>query len=347
MCQTKKILFLGGSITAGAFASERHLSWPALCYEKIAGPLFGHNCTMINASISGTGSFVAAARLKQHVLHYAPDMVFIEFAVNDLFEAEENPDAVISSLDYIIRTLQKTNPNVVIVFAYTTYRGRNASKTHHIVAQHYGIPELDFQTPIAELVEAGTHTWDDFLRDLAHPNDVGHRFYADIAANTILADPQRFLTPTRQAEPIGTYRFRNADIIPAEKADSLEGFTMTEARDRLKYKNIPELIVTHAACTDTPGASITVRFTGTAFGIYHRIFSDHGRVRVCIDGEEKGVLTCYYVYPADTECYGEYLSLFKCYGLAEGDHVAQITVLDQPDERATGNRISIAGFLVG
>lgn len=74
MCEPKRMLFLGGSITAGASASSYEKAWASLCFKGINKPLFAGNAEMYNASISGTGSVLAAVRLKQHVLPYKPDL---------------------------------------------------------------------------------------------------------------------------------------------------------------------------------------------------------------------------------------------------------------------------------
>jgi len=347
MTSPKKIMFLGGSITCGGNATDHKLSWPYVCYSQIAQGLFCNNATYLNASISGTGSFVAAMRLGQHVLPYAPDMVFIEFSVNDLGDAASDPDLVISSLDYIIQSLIKVNPHVAITFVYTTVAGKNASATHSIVAKHYGIPEIDFQTPMAAEVNAGRCSWDYYLPDNVHPNDIGHKFYGDIAAQAVLADPERFTSPTRHAESIAKYPFHDPRIIPVTEAFETTGFTYGLVSDDTHIKHLPELKVTHGSYSRKPGASMKVRFHGSHFGIYHRLYTNCGCASVSIDGEYAGKLNCYHNYAASYKDCGEFFCLFKKTGLAEGEHVAEITLLDEKHENSDGNHMIIAGFLVG
>lgn len=347
MDSMKKVLFLGGSITAGASASSYDLSWPRLCFAGISGPLFDDNCRMYNASISGTGSFLAVMRLGQHVLPYAPDMVFIEFSVNDIDHGAEDPQLVISSLDYIIQTLIKQNPRVVIVFAYTTFSGKNASHIHSQVAKHYGIPELDFQSPMAEDLRKNGWGWDRYLADGVHPNDLGHRFYADIAVKTILSDPDRFRTPTRHEEGMAEYYFQDPRIVPVSEELKYTGFTFGPVEDDTHIKHLPELEVTHALTAYEPGAVLKVPFYGTHFGLYHRIFSNYGCAAISIDGEQKGIIDCYHRYRPAYQSTGEFVSFFKCNNLPEGEHIAEITVLNEKNKNSTGNQITIAGFLLG
>ncbi|MBQ1222959.1 MAG: SGNH/GDSL hydrolase family protein [Oscillospiraceae bacterium] len=342
----KKIMFLGGSITVGGAASDYSLSWASRTYNKIAEPLFNNNCTMLNASLSGTGSFIAAVRLGQHVLPYKPDMVFIEFAVNDYYEAKSDKELVVSSLDYIVRSLIAVNPKVVIVFVYTSFSGKNAAETHGIVAKHYNIPEIDFQSPMAEKIAADQKSWSDYMPDGVHPNDEGHLFYANIAAEAILRDKERFLTPTKLAPSLATYSFCDPKILLASSEIEQNGFVCAAANDMENLKHLPETVVRQALYAEKAGASVKVKFTGTHFAIYHRINAKMGCVSVAIDGENVGKLDCYYKY-ADPEISGEYCCFFRRNGLPQGEHIAEITVLDEKNENSTGNQVVLAGFLVG
>ena len=77
------VAFFGGSITEGAGASCYEKSWAgrftAWLDEKFP------NCQIngIQASIGGTSSSLGVFRCDKDVLSKDPDLVFIEFAVND------------------------------------------------------------------------------------------------------------------------------------------------------------------------------------------------------------------------------------------------------------------------
>ena len=71
-----KIGYLGGSITAQNGWRPKTLAhfqktWPQAKFSEI------------NAAIGGTGSDLGVFRLKQDVLDHQPDLLFVEFAVND------------------------------------------------------------------------------------------------------------------------------------------------------------------------------------------------------------------------------------------------------------------------
>ena len=80
------IVYLGGSITEGAAAQPRTTK----CYAYLSAQLFAEKfmadpgkLQYHNAGISGTPSLLGITRCQQDVLAHQPDIVFVEFAVND------------------------------------------------------------------------------------------------------------------------------------------------------------------------------------------------------------------------------------------------------------------------
>ena len=341
----KRILYLGGSITCGARASDYERSWARLSFNGFARAVYGDDVEMLNASISGTGSRVAAFRLQDQVLPYHPDMVLVEFSVNDNEVAKRDREMVIASMEYLVRTLKAQNPDVAITFVYTTNRdGENASHAHTVVAQHYGIPEIDLRAAVLDKIRTGENTWDDFLADAAHPVDAGHRLYADVVTQTILSDPARFTTPVRECDPIASCAFRAPRmLIPS--IDEADGFTMGNANDNSKYKRLPTLFVKKAAITERVGATLVFPFKGNHFGVYARIGGNGGRVRVEIDGVDHGTIEGYHRYGEGTEIGGEYISRFYVRELTDGTHRATLTTLP-PHPDSMGSTVCIAAFLV-
>ncbi len=341
----KRILYLGGSITCGARASDYERSWARLSFNGFARALYGDDVEMLNASISGTGSRVAAFRLHDHVLSYHPDMVLVEFAVNDNEVSKQDREMVIASMEYLVRTLKAHNPDVAITFVYTTNRdGENASHAHTVVAQHYGIPEIDLRAAVLDKIHTGENTWDDFLADAAHPADAGHRLYADVVTRTILSDPARFTAPVREREPIASCAFRAPRML-TPTVDEADGFTIGDANDRSPFKRLPTLLVQKAAIAERVGATLSYSFEGNHFGVYARIGGNGGRVRVEIDGVDHGTIEGYHRYGEGTEIGGEYISRFYVRTLTDGAHRATLTTLP-PHPDSVGSTVSIAAFLV-
>ncbi|MBQ4036521.1 MAG: SGNH/GDSL hydrolase family protein [Clostridia bacterium] len=334
----KKILFLGGSITCGAGVSDYKYAWACRTFDAIGEKLFGPNVEMLNAAISGTGSLLAAFRLEEHVLKFCPDMVFIEFAVNDITMAKTNPELVVSALDYIVRALKQANPNVAVTFVYTTQSdGQNASKVHGRVASHYGIPEIDLREPLVSKIAKNEATWEQYLKDGAHPNSYGHKFYADLVTRAVLSDPERFLAPVKEADSIASIKLDSPHIEYAKDMAGLNmnGFSIQDAKD--KEKTLDEMEIDQAAVSDTVGSTITYEFEGNTFAVYHRIDANGGAFSVAIDGKTLGTASC------QNSGSNSYLSRFYKTGLGEGKHTVTITVTQaEPGKK----EVAIAGFCV-
>lgn len=92
---TVRVAYLGGSITAQPGWRVYSLNWFKENYPNT-------KFVEINAAIGGTGSPFGVYRLKDQVLQYNPDLVFIEFAVND---ASTNPEEITRSMEGIVRQI--------------------------------------------------------------------------------------------------------------------------------------------------------------------------------------------------------------------------------------------------
>ena len=106
------IAFLGGSITAGAGASDPKNAYSSLVSQWFQDQFPSKTITSINAGIGGTGSDLGAFRAFSDV--GKADLVFIEFAVNDDAPATER-DQVMKYTEGMVRRLYLSNPQIEIV----------------------------------------------------------------------------------------------------------------------------------------------------------------------------------------------------------------------------------------
>jgi hypothetical protein len=81
--------------------------------------------------------------------------------------------------------------------------------------------------------------------------------------------------------------------------------------------------------TRTPGARLTFRFKGTEASIFDLMGPDTGRVRVTIDGEDKGERQ-----QVDRWCYYQRLSALPlASGLEDAEHTVTVELLPEPPDR--------------
>ena len=110
--------YFGGSITEGAGASDAsRTSWRARVTEWFRTSYPDADVTEIYAAIGGTGSDLGMYRCDTDLLAKNPDLVFIEFAVNDSWM---DYDAILMQTETIYRKIRRKNPNTDIVYIITT-----------------------------------------------------------------------------------------------------------------------------------------------------------------------------------------------------------------------------------
>jgi len=171
------VAFLGGSITQnggeGGFVSALP-DWIGGRYPK-------SKIVANNAGISATGSDWGEKRIDRDVLDKNPDLLIVEFAVND-----GDRDSA-ADMERIVRKTRLANPETEILFLYTTsdvalrQMGKGhvpeAIKNHETIAAHYGIPSIALGSDLRSLLRSGTSKWEDLFHDACHPTAEGYASY--------------------------------------------------------------------------------------------------------------------------------------------------------------------------
>ncbi len=193
------VAFLGGSITKNA-GEGGFISEVAAWIETQAA---GVHVETINAGIGNTGSDLGAQRIDADVLSHRPDVLFVEFAVND------SDRECTADMERIVRKTRAANPQTDIVFLYAvmdwTLPRMEAGKfppsviRHEKVAAHYGIPTVALGCEAARKIRLGEWTWKNFSNDACHPTADGYASYnRDLAA----ALPQLLATKASAPNPL-------------------------------------------------------------------------------------------------------------------------------------------------
>src|SRR6185369_8349535 len=110
----------------------------------------------INAAIGGTGSDLGVFRLGQDVLDKKPDLLFVEFAVND---GGAPPDQIRRCMEGIVRQTGRTLRDCDVCFVYTLTESLakpmlegtfpRAAATMEQIAARYGIHSLHLAVAVA------------------------------------------------------------------------------------------------------------------------------------------------------------------------------------------------------
>ena len=168
--------FLGGSITQGSLSSTPKTCYAYLVYEWWKKSFPNAAFSFVNGGIGGTTSHYGGARAWKDVLCYRPDIVTVDFSVNDYANEffEETYEGTLR------RLLAAPSAPAVVVLNNVFYdTGKNAQDYHNRIADHYGIPHVSIKDTIFPDVESGKIVRADITPDNLHPNDKGHRLVAD------------------------------------------------------------------------------------------------------------------------------------------------------------------------
>ena len=150
-----RIAYFGGSITAQEGWRPQSLE-----YFRSLSPT--GKVEQIHAAIGGTGSELGAFRLEQDVLRHRPDLVFIEFAVNDHGARAER---IRNAIEGIVRQIRKAYPECDICFVYTittanlkSYQAGKLPPSAAVmeeIAEYYRIPTVNISYEVAQLEKEG------------------------------------------------------------------------------------------------------------------------------------------------------------------------------------------------
>lgn len=169
--------FLGGSITQGAVAEYHSNCYAHLVFEWWEKKFPKSAFTYANAGIGGTTSQFGVARVDRDLMSYTPDMVFIEYSVND-----DNTDFFQETYEGLVRHVfgNPLKPAVALIHNIMYDKGTTAQEKHSEIGRHYDLPCIAMQPTIYAQVKAGAIANRDITPDDFHPNTKGHALVASV-----------------------------------------------------------------------------------------------------------------------------------------------------------------------
>ena len=189
------IVGIGGSITLGlknGYVSYGHFvsDWLQELFPDI-------NVCYINAGIGSTGSDVGVHRLEADVISCEPDLVFVEFSVNDISLRNQGWPFETTYEAIIRRLLENDISTIAVVNGSTDYtepKFYDTALTGHLpTLLYYDVPVIDYYGALWRYIDAGIIKWFDFdtaedgskihkpdslTTDGLHPSEVGHKITA-------------------------------------------------------------------------------------------------------------------------------------------------------------------------
>lgn len=295
------IAYFGGSITAQEGWRPKTLKWFRDTYPH-------SKITEINAAIGGTGSDLGAFRFRQDVLSRKPDLVFVEFAVND---SGQPPEAIWRSMEGIVRQAWKADPHIDLCYVYTYVNGFStdldrglcprAASADEMLASYYGIPSVNVALRTAELIRQGKmivtpekdaegHVLPTppgvilFSNDGVHPLDEGHVIYTQVITNA-LQQAAAGARPRRHSlkRPFVADNWQDARLVPLDPSMLSPGWKRLDPTVGVAagfHDRLPQIWE-----ATKPGETIRVTFRGTAVGVYDIMGPDAGQALCTVDDQ--------------------------------------------------------------
>ena len=331
------VAYFGGSITEGAGSTDKKTKgWRSHTTNWLRKTYPDSEIVEVNATIGGTGSDLGVFRMDEDVLRYSPDLLFIEFSVNDtsFVGCEEYEEA-------IIRRALKNSPKTDIVLVVTCtkaifekqLRGEYSDSyiSYHVLAEHYGLPLVDIGEEINTRVRAGQGDYMTYTKDSVHPNDLGHTILAQ-AAIRFLARELTLPLPVRREKYADAHLLSAADIRDTDFDYVDEDFVGESGKRGHGFLS-----------ASRAGQYIKVKFVGTTVGAIYLVAHDSGDIKWRIDGGEFKTWRLWDEYALRFDRVG---CVIFGNSLDNGEHTLEIVATGETDERSDGANVRISAIMV-
>jgi lysophospholipase L1-like esterase len=308
------VAYLGGSITAMQGWRNKTTDWLKTTYPTAT-------FKEVHAAIGGTGSDLGVFRLGRDVLAHKPDLLFVEFATNDGGAA---PEQIWRSMEGIVRQTWRQDPATDIVFTYTITTAftndyckgdcNRSASSMELLADHYGIPSINFGPRVAQLLNENKLMMDAkvietavpkespdrdkqirekiaadkrllFANDGVHPRDEGHDLYkaSIIAGLTQMKGLPAVDHKAKLAKPFVSDNWESAKMVPLTEK-MLTGNWKALPADDGKQKAFGDRMG-QIWMADQPGSKLRFKFKGSTAKVYDLLGPDGGQVTVTVGGK--------------------------------------------------------------
>ncbi len=268
---------IGGSITQGTAASttderyaNRALQWWAKTFPKA-------QLDFVNAGIGATDSYIGVHRVDADLLSKKPDVVIVEFSVNDT-DAALN----LQTYDSLVRKILQAENHPAVILLFTTQEdGTSLQDTHMQIGSAYNLPMISYKNAVLPEIEAGKFTWKDISPDNIHPNSVGHGIIGELLwsyFNSVYAKLDQIDTSdlTFTAPPVTRDLYAKGQLLDSKTLTpkTMQGFEQAKVSNQFPND-----------WTTKEGGELTFEVTGSNIGVlyYKTVDGKSGQYCVYVD----------------------------------------------------------------
>jgi acetyl esterase/lipase/lysophospholipase L1-like esterase len=351
------VAFIGGSITEMDGYRPMVSKWLESSFPET-------QFDFVNAGISSTCSTTGAFRLERDVLSSNPDLILIEFAVNDDQDASHSREACIRGMEGIIRHIKREHPSTDLVVTYfvnppmleTWQQGKTplSVAAHEQVMEHYGVSSVVLAKEIADRITAGSFTWKEYGG--THPAPAGNQIAANLVQDLLdtawhlnknlrieedtETKPEDAVKPLRKPIDPNSYQSGKLTDVTEAKIDAdwtvgIPDWKNLRGSMRSRFENITFL---HASKVD---AELSLDFDGSAIGLFILAGPDAGQVEYSVDGQPFKTKDFYHRFSKGLH-YPRTVMLED--QLGDGPHVIKMRVGKKAERENAGTAIRIMAF---
>ncbi len=273
--------FLGGSITENRVPHN----WPESIIRFFLSEYKGLQLTIENAAIGATGSDFGLMRVDQDIISRKPDLVFIEYAVNDFWTKSQMR---IEQMEGIIRKLKRYGQcDIILIYTYLQDMYEDLSyhrmplivSEYENIASHYHMNSIFSGYYAFQKVRQGLLRFEEWLPDGLHPQYIGSEIYAEPIIEGIkngLSYP--IIDQSSLPKPLEMNNWENARLIPLSSIHLPETFYLK--------RSSTQAFVDQVIYSSAIGATLNIPFTGRGIVLVFDFGKRSSELKYSIDGGE-------------------------------------------------------------
>ncbi|MET0262714.1 MAG: GDSL-type esterase/lipase family protein [Rariglobus sp.] len=234
--------------------------------------------TVVNSGMSATGSSLGVFRIERDVIAHQPDLVAIEYCVNDGALSDEQAVRYMETM--VVRLKSLPNPPAIVIIEAAAKEGVNLAR-HRRVARHYGLAEVDMQ---AAMDAKGAAAWDEYFSDNVHPNKAGHALYAETMSGVLAPLVERAKAGESPAQAKLPAPLSAKPLLLDARLVPLQGYGAPDWKSEASLPSWWNRFFQGVLGANEPGAVLRVPFRGTTVGVFFAMKTDYGSFYANVDG---------------------------------------------------------------
>jgi lysophospholipase L1-like esterase len=324
---------IGGSITQGSSSTYIENSYAYRFKEWWVQRFPNAKVNYVNAGIGATTSYLGVHRVDKQLLSYNPDVVVVEFSVND-------SDSVFYKETYedLVRKILKNSNNPAVILLFMTMEdGTSAQPSHMHIGFWYDLPRISYRQAVLKEMEKGTLEWKDISPDNIHPNDKGHAIAGEILWGYLNQVYAKLDTITESVTPLEKEPFFKESYADATVLDSetIVPFAMGSFEKSSVFDRFPNNWTTKGG-NDAIVFEVEARNIGIMF--YRTVDGMSGQFDVYVDGV--------YMRTLDANFKGGWGNFTETVEIFKGSEKQLHRIEIRKSEKSTGDVFTVVGLLI-